>query len=84
MAEAIPKRDWLEVEEDLCRMAYLEFLVEHWLWDRPLSVPQSTEDLPRVDLEVPLGERNFANRAMAIQALQDFGWFQEPRSSASH
>ena len=37
MARAIPKREWLEVEEDLCRTAMLEYLMEQqWLWERPL------------------------------------------------
>ena len=39
MARAIHKLEWLQVEEDLCRTALLEYLMEHehWLWERPLS-----------------------------------------------
>lgn len=73
MAEAIPKRDWLEAEEDLARSAYLEFLVGEWLWELPPSVSQM--DPP--DAELPARRR-------AIQSLQDFGWFQEPASTVSH
>ena len=77
MAQAIPKRDWLEVEEVLARSAYLEFLVERWLWEVPLSLAASTGQADRPDAELPLGQR-------AIQSLQSFGWFQEPASTVSH
>ena len=76
MARAIPKRDWLEAEEDLARTAYLEFLVEHWLWDvpAPFAAPKQPE---RPGAEFP-------SRQQALQSLQDFGWFQEPPSTVSH
>jgi hypothetical protein len=82
-AQAIPRRDWLEVEEDLCRTAFMEFLVERWLWEVPLStgVEESAEGSPS-----PGGSprKDRAHRVMAIQALHDFSWFREPDSSASH
>lgn len=85
MARAIPKREWLEVEEDLCRTAFLEFLVDQCLWELPLSAG-SDESAGSVSLARPSGSsrRDPVHLVIAIQALQDFGWFQEPGSSASH
>lgn len=82
MAQAIPKREWLEVEEDLCRTAFLEFLVDRCLWELPLSAGSDES----VGLDRPSGSsrRDPVHLVMAIQALQNFGWFQEPGSSASH
>ena len=77
MAQAIPKRDWLEVEEDLARTAYLEFLVEHWLWELPPSFAASADRSTGIDEDLPPRQR-------AIQSLQTFGWFQEPESTVSH
>lgn len=77
MARAIHKSEWLQVEEDVCRTALLEYLTEHWLWERPLSgeaVPPLAEP----------GQSDIAQRLMAVHALQDFGWFEEPESSDSH
>jgi len=76
MAQAIPKRDWLDVEEDLARSAYLEFLVGQWLWELPPSLAP-TELPERPGAELP-------SRQRAIQSLQNFGWFQEPASTVSH
>ena len=80
MARAIPKREWLAVEEDLCRMAWIEYLMGHWLWEHPLSEGHLS---PLAQISEP-GEGGIAQRAMAVQALQDFGWFEESDSSASH
>ncbi len=52
MAQAVPKRDWLEAEENLARTAYLEFLVEHWLWELPASFA-ATKQLERPFAELP-------------------------------
>ena len=82
MARAIPKREWLEVEEDLCRTAFLEFLVDQCLWELPLSA--GSHESAGLDRPSGSGRRDSVHRVMAIQALQDFRWFQEPGSSASH
>ncbi len=80
MARAIHKLEWLQVEEDLCRTALLEYLMEHWLWERPLSGGYVS---PLARFSEP-GQGDIAQRLMAVHALQDFGWFEEPESSASH
>ena len=80
MAQAIPKREWLQVEEDLCRTAFLEFLMEQLLWEQPLPEGHLA---PWARISQP-GQGEVAQRVMAVQALQDFGWFDEPDSSASH
>jgi len=80
MARAIPKREWLEVEEELCRTTLLEYLMEHWLWERPLSGGHVS---PLARFSEP-GQGDVAQRLMAVHALQDFDWFEEPESSASH
>ena len=77
MAQAIPKRDWLEVEEDLVRTVYLEFLAEQWLWELPPSLAASADELDRLEADLP-------SRQRAIQSLQDFSWFQEKASTLSH
>ncbi len=77
MAQAIPKRDWLEIEEVLARTVYMEFLVERWLWELPPTFAAPTEQLDLPDAELP-------SRQRAIQSLQNFGWFQEPASTVSH
>ena len=77
MAQAIPKRDWLEIEEVLVRTVYMEFLVERWLWEPPPSFAVPTEQLDFPDAEFP-------SRQRAIQSLQNFCWFQEPPSTVSH
>lgn len=80
MARAIPKREWLAVEEDLCHTALLEYLMEHWLWVRPLPGGYPSP----LDRAGEPGLNHIAQRAMAAQALQEFGWLEEPDSSASH
>ena len=77
MAQAIPKRDWLEIEEVLARTVYLEFLVERWLWELPPSFAAPREQLDFPGAELPLRQR-------AIQSLQNFGWSQEPASTIFH
>jgi len=80
MARAIHKLEWLQVEEDLCRTALLEYLMEHehWLWERPLSGGHESPLVPEPN------QGDIAQRLMAVHALQDFGWFEESESSASH
>jgi len=70
MAQAIPKREWLQVEEDLCRTARLEYLMEHWLWVQPMpgGYP-SPPDQPAQD--------QLVQRAMAVHALEEFAWLEE-------
>ncbi len=80
MARAIPRHEWLEVEEDICRTALIEFFMEHWLWEQPLSGGPVS---PWALFSEP-SQGDMAQRVMAVQALQEFGWFQEPDSSASH
>ena len=80
MARAIPRSEWLTVEEDLCRTAWIEYLMEHSLWELPLSGGHVS---PMARFSEP-GQGDVAQRAMAVQALQDFSWFDEPDSSASH
>ena len=79
MARAIPRREWLQVEEDLCRSAFLEYLMQNLLWE-PLH-PEG--HLPPSAFSQP-GQGDIAQRVMAVQALQDFGWFDETDSSDSH
>jgi hypothetical protein len=70
MAQAIPKREWLQVEEDLCRTALLEYLMEHW--EQPMPGGYAS---PRAQFVQP--GQNQAQRAMAVQALEEFGWLEE-------
>ncbi len=74
MAQAIPKSEWLDAEDNASREAYFDFLVECWLWQHPFSLHASVaDDLPGAALS-----------ATSHHALLDFGWYQEPRSTASH
>jgi hypothetical protein len=72
MARAIPKREWLQVEEDLCRTALLEYLMEHWLWEQPMPGGFGS---PQAQLLQP-GQDQLAQRAMAVHALEEFGWLE--------
>ena len=78
MARAIPKREWLEVEEDLCRTALLEYLMEHWLWEQPMPGGYAS---PQAQFVQP-GQDELAQRAMAVHALEEFGWLEEASDQA--
>jgi hypothetical protein len=76
MARAIPKFEWLQVEEDIRRTVLLEYLMEHWLWEQPMPGGHAS---PLARFAQP-GQDQVAQRAMAVQALQEFGWLEEPDS----
>ena len=73
MAEAIPRSEWLEVEESVSCDTYWQYLMNTWLWQAPFAVP------PRpVELDVP------GRGAPSLEALQDNGWVMVPESQISH
>ncbi len=74
MAEAIPRKDWLEAEEIALRTTYMEYLVERWLWQAPFALLQdSSARSPGLRVSTP-----------SPRALQHYGWILEPTSQASH